>query len=100
VDAQATGVAPVGLFDDHERRADRVRALDEQRMLLRALQADVLSALNHLAPAAGLHWRSASARRYAEQREQLRDEVRRLLWAIDEAANEVGVALSALAGGE
>jgi hypothetical protein len=87
-------VDPFG--DDDWQRAQRRRALHEQRMLLIALQGEVSDAVHRLEPAAPEHWRSESARRYAERRDRLRDEVRQLLWSLDGAVNEAATALSAL----
>lgn len=86
-----------GLLDDADRqRAERARALEEQRMLLLELQGDVTATLHRLTAGPPAQWRSESARRYAGQREQLCDEVRQLLWAIDEAVQRVAAMLSTL----
>ena len=83
---------------DDGQRAERRLALHEQRMLLLALQGDVSAAVHRLEPAAPEHWRSESARRYADQRDRLRDELRQLLWSLDGAVNETTAALAALPG--
>jgi hypothetical protein len=98
VDDVAALPIETGFFDDDERgRAERVAALGDQRMLLLALQGEVGVALQRL-DHGPLHWRSESARRYGTEREQLCEEVRHVLWAVDEAADRVAAALSALAG--
>jgi hypothetical protein len=85
-----------GLFDgDERRRAARVAALDDQRMLLLALRGDVAEVLHRLIPAA-LHWQAESARRYGTAREELCAEVRQVLWAVDDAVSRVSATLAAI----
>lgn len=93
----AVGLSGDGFFDNGGRqRAERVRALEDQRMLLRTLQCDVAATLHRLASDPPTHWRSESSRRYAHERAQLCDEVRQVLRTIDEAAYDVALALSVL----
>lgn len=82
--------------EEEQRRAERLRCLEEQRMLLGALQEDVWAALHALTASAASHWRSASARRCAGQREELAAEVRQVACAVDDALAAVTRAVDAL----
>lgn len=88
-------LARAGLFgDDGRRAAERLQALEAQRMQLSALQDDVLTALHSLNVPAGPGWRSPSALRYAQQRAQLAAEVQQVVRAVDDALAAVGRALA------